>query len=117
MGSKDERPTRLSMGEKYLAIGMSLAFISFCAWVIYRPPVRSEDKVVVYSGEQIRGEERTITHIQSDQTKLVMALLSASAALIFYAINGFRFSRISMGSFNMGTDSSRSVRTKKKVKK
>jgi hypothetical protein len=64
--------------------------------------MRSEKKdIVAYSGGLVEKQENTVTHIQYDWTKLALALLTAAAAFSLYAINGLRFSKLSIGSFEV----------------
>lgn len=89
---KSENPVLsfLTCRERWLAALISLGALLLFVCLIFFPPAR-EAKVTSSK------DGTTTTSARSDQTTVCVSLLTASAALLFYAINGLRMTKFGAG--------------------
>lgn len=88
--NESEKLQRLGSAERWIAGLFSVVGLFVCIWLTWCPPLR-------YTVVTDPHQNQTNSETSSDPSTVVVALLVASAGLLFYALNGLRLNKFSAG--------------------
>jgi len=85
---------RLECAERWFAGLIAAAGLGLCVWLLLCAPIR-------YTVVTDSKHNQTTTQTWSDETTVLVTLLGASAAFLFYAVNGLRVNKFSAAGFSL----------------
>ena len=101
MGKLIKEKQYLTACERCIAGIISVIFLTFSVYLVFSPPIR---QTIVNNDSAIQT-----TNAYSDQSTVVVFLLTVGGILVFYAINGLRLNKFSAGPISGESESGQGV--------